>query len=47
LRQQQRWKDALAAFQQELAINPDDKGAAIHVADLQARLHSPNPATNR
>ena len=38
LRQEQRWNDALAAFQQELAIDPDNRNAAIHVADLRARL---------
>ncbi len=38
LRQEQRWPEALAAFQQELAINPHDSGAAAHVADIKARL---------
>lgn len=37
LRQQQRWPEALAAFQQELAIDPANRNAAIHVADLQSR----------
>ena len=38
LRQQQRWPEALAAFEDELKINPQDTGAAQHVADLKARL---------
>lgn len=38
LRQEQRWNDALAAFQLELAIDPDNRNAAIHVADLRARM---------
>jgi len=38
LRQEQRWNEALEAFQQELAIDPDNRNAAIHVADLRARL---------
>ena len=38
LRQEQRWTDALDAFQQELAINPNDAGAATHVADLRTRI---------
>lgn len=39
LRQEQRWNDALDAFEQELSINPGDAGARTHVADLQSRLH--------
>jgi hypothetical protein len=38
LRRQQRWNDALAAFEQELAIDPENRNAAVHVADLRARL---------
>jgi protein O-mannosyl-transferase len=38
LRQEQRWNEALDAFQQELAIDPGNGPAAIHVADLRARL---------
>ncbi len=38
LRQEQRWNDALAAFEEELKINPNDKNSAIHVADLKQRL---------
>jgi tetratricopeptide (TPR) repeat protein len=38
LRQEQRWDDALSAFQQELAIDPNNRNAAIHVDDLRARL---------
>lgn len=37
LRQELRWDEALAAFQQELALNPNDAGAAAHVADIKAR----------
>lgn len=39
LRQEQRWDDALTAFQQELAVDPSNRNAAIHVADLRTRLH--------
>ena len=39
LRQEQRWDDALAAFQQELAVDPSNHNAAVHVADLRTRLH--------
>jgi Flp pilus assembly protein TadD len=38
LRQEQRWQDALAAFQEELQINPRDSGSQQHVADLKRRL---------
>ena len=38
LRQQQRYADALAAFEDELKINPNDKNSAIHVADLKQRM---------
>jgi protein O-mannosyl-transferase len=38
LRQEQRWTDALAAFEDELKINPRDQNSAIHVADLKHRL---------
>jgi hypothetical protein len=38
LRQEQCWNDALDAFQQELVLNPNDAGAATHVADLRTRI---------
>jgi hypothetical protein len=48
LRQEQRWTDALAAFEDELKINPNDKNSAIHVADLKQRLAiSPAPSSAR
>lgn len=39
LRQEQRWDEALTAFQQEMAIDPSNREAALYVADLRARLH--------
>jgi len=44
LRQEQRWTDALAAFEDELKINPNDENSAIHVADLKQRLTPPPPS---
>jgi tetratricopeptide (TPR) repeat protein len=38
LRQEQRWQDALSAFQEELKINPSDSGAYQHIADLPRKL---------
>jgi hypothetical protein len=38
LRQEQRWDDALAAFEKELVIDPNNRNAAIHIGDLRARL---------
>lgn len=44
LRQQQRWADALQAFDAELAINPRNQNAAIHAADLRRSLSSASHA---
>jgi len=46
LRQQQRWAEALQAFDVELAINPHNQNAAIHAADLRRRLATA-PAAHR
>jgi hypothetical protein len=40
LRQEQRWQEALAAFQQEIQINPRDSGSYQHITDLRRRLHT-------
>ena len=38
LRQEQRWPEALHAFQEEIKINPRDYGSYQHIADIQRRL---------
>lgn len=47
LRQEQRWPEALEAFQRELEVNPKDSGALQHVADLRARLKQAHAPANQ